>query len=77
MVYATCTISKEENEDNVRDFLNENKDFYLVSELEIPGFAKLISEDGFFRSLPHINSTDGFFSAVMIKRQIGENLIKH
>jgi 16S rRNA (cytosine967-C5)-methyltransferase len=66
LVYATCTISKEENEDNVHGFLNENKDFHLVPEM-----SGLISEDGFFRSLPHINNTDGFFGAVMIKRQIG------
>jgi len=72
LVYATCTISKEENKDNVRDFLNENKDFYLVPVSEIPGFGfnKLISEDGFFRSMPHIHNTDGFFGAVMIRKQI-------
>lgn len=68
LVYATCTISKQENEDNVRDFLNENKDFYLVPVSEMFGFGKLISEDGFFRSMPHIHNTDGFFGAVMKKR---------
>ena len=41
LVYATCTISKEENEDNVRDFLNGNKDFYIVpvSEMQILNLA--------------------------------------
>jgi 16S rRNA (cytosine967-C5)-methyltransferase len=70
LIYATCTISKDENEDNVRGFLNGNKDFYLVPISEMPGFrfGKLISEDGFFRSLPHIYNTDGFFGAVMIKK---------
>ncbi|MCX9082217.1 MAG: 16S rRNA (cytosine(967)-C(5))-methyltransferase RsmB [Candidatus Methanoperedens sp.] len=72
LIYATCTISKEENEDNVCDFLNENKDFYLVPVSELSGFGsgKSPSEDGFFRSLPHIHNTDGFFGAVMM-RQIG------
>jgi 16S rRNA (cytosine967-C5)-methyltransferase len=74
LVYATCTISKEENEDNVHVFLNENKDFYLVPVLEMPvfGFGKLISEDGFFRSLPHLYNTDGFFGAVMKKGKLGK-----
>ncbi|PWB50376.1 MAG: 16S rRNA (cytosine(967)-C(5))-methyltransferase RsmB [Candidatus Methanoperedenaceae archaeon] len=72
LVYATCTISKQENEDNVCGFLKENNAFYSVPVSEMPGFgfSKLISEDGFFRSMPHIHNTDGFFGAVMIKKQI-------
>ncbi|NJD03973.1 MAG: RsmB/NOP family class I SAM-dependent RNA methyltransferase, partial [Ruminiclostridium sp.] len=66
-VYVTCTISREENEDNVRGFLEENRDFHLVPVSEMYDFksGKLIFEDGFFRSLPHLSNTDGFFGAVM------------
>jgi 16S rRNA (cytosine967-C5)-methyltransferase len=69
LVYATCTISKEENEDNVTVFLNENRDFCLVPASQIPdlNFSKLTCEDGFFRSLPHISNTDGFFGSIMLK----------
>jgi 16S rRNA (cytosine967-C5)-methyltransferase len=72
LVYATCTISNEENEDNVTVFLNENKDFCLVPVSEMHDFrsGKLTCEDGFFRSLPHQTNTDGFFGAVMMKNKI-------
>lgn len=70
LVYATCTISREENEDNVRDFLNVKDNFYLVppSEFQPLLSGKLTVEDRFFRSLPHKSSTDGFFAAVMMRR---------
>lgn len=32
MVYSTCSILKEENEENVTDFLNSNPDFEKVYE---------------------------------------------
>ncbi|MBW6518308.1 MAG: 16S rRNA (cytosine(967)-C(5))-methyltransferase RsmB [ANME-2 cluster archaeon] len=71
LVYATCTISLEENENVVRGFLDENKDFYLVSPRETdPGvFAQFVADDGFFRSMPHVHNTDGFFSAVMMRKK--------
>ncbi|NJD52757.1 MAG: 16S rRNA (cytosine(967)-C(5))-methyltransferase RsmB [Candidatus Methanoperedens sp.] len=71
LVYVTCTISREENEDNVRGFLAWNRDFCLVPALEMCDIesGKLIFEDGFFRSLPHLSHTDGFFGAVVMKRE--------
>jgi len=70
LVYATCTISREENEDNVRDFLKGRDDFYLVppSEFQPLLSGKLTVDDGFFRSLPHKSDTDGFFAAIMLKK---------
>ncbi len=71
LVYATCTISREENEEVVRGFLDENMDFYMVpaSEMNPDIFGKFMTEEGFFRSLPHVHGTDGFFGTVM-KRNI-------
>lgn len=67
LVYATCTISREENEDIVREFLIENRGFSQVpvSGINTDLFGKFTIRDGFFRSLPHIHNTDGFFAAVM------------
>ena len=67
LVYATCTISREENEEVVRGFLKERKDFYLIpaAEMNPEIFGKFTTEDGFFRSMPHVHNTDGFFGAVM------------
>lgn len=36
LVYSTCTITQEENTDNIRRFLKENSNF-KVEEIEIPG----------------------------------------
>jgi 16S rRNA (cytosine967-C5)-methyltransferase len=67
LVYATCTISREENEEVVQGFIKENTDFSQVPTLEKNPeiFFKFVGEDGFFRSLPHVHNTDGFFGAVM------------
>jgi 16S rRNA (cytosine967-C5)-methyltransferase len=67
LVYATCTISREENEEVVQGFLEENLEFYIVpaSEMNPEIFGRFTTEEGFFRSLPHVHGTDGFFGAVM------------
>jgi 16S rRNA (cytosine967-C5)-methyltransferase len=67
LVYATCTISRGENEEVVRDFLDERNDFHLIpaSEMNPEIFGKFTTDEGFFRSLPHVHGTDGFFGAVM------------
>lgn len=69
LVYATCTISREENEDVVNAFLKENKDFFLTSPIKIYPelFGKFTEENGFFRSLPQIHNMDGFFGAVIMR----------
>jgi 16S rRNA (cytosine967-C5)-methyltransferase len=67
LVYATCTISREENEEVVQGFLDESTDFCMVpaSEINPEIFGKFTTEKGYFRSLPHVHGTDGFFGAVM------------
>jgi 16S rRNA (cytosine967-C5)-methyltransferase len=67
LVYATCTISREENEDVVCGFLEEMKDFSLVppSVINPELFGRFTTGEGFFRSLPHVHDMDGFFGAVM------------
>ncbi|MFN4150451.1 MAG: 16S rRNA (cytosine(967)-C(5))-methyltransferase, partial [Candidatus Sericytochromatia bacterium] len=53
LIYSTCTLSKYENEDNIKMFLEENKDFELID---------LISMN------PLKNRSDFFFIAEMQKR---------
>ena len=69
LVYATCTISREENEGVVSAFLEENKDFSVISPAKTNPdlFGRFTAEDGFFRSLPHVHDMDGFFGAVMMR----------
>ncbi len=70
LVYATCTISREENEEIVRAFLEERNEFCLIPAAEVNPeiFGKFMVEEGFFRSLPHVHGTDGFFGAVMRRK---------
>ncbi|MEG1523623.1 MAG: 16S rRNA (cytosine(967)-C(5))-methyltransferase RsmB [Clostridia bacterium] len=59
LVYATCTISMRENEENVHMFLSEHSDFTLEK------MPILLKNDGMFQLFPHIHGTDGFFIARM------------
>ncbi len=60
LVYSTCTFTKEENEDNVQKFLEENSDFALM-----PFSALGQAWNGMMRLWPHKNGTDAFFITVM------------
>ena len=53
LVYSTCTFSREENEDNIEKFINENPDFELV----------LIK-----RLMPHKVKGEGHFVAKLKKK---------
>lgn len=66
LVYSTCTLLRQENEDLVADFIRRHKDFQQVrASAEIP--KELVDAQGFFRTLPHRHGTDGFFAAVFRK----------
>ena len=71
LVYVTCTISRDENEEIVYGFLKENDDFQKVPADSVNPdiFGKFMDEDGFFKSMPHLHKTDGFFGAVMEKKK--------
>lgn len=66
-VYSTCTISKEENIDNINWFI-ENFPFELedISHL-LPN--KLESKKGYIQLYPNVHNTDGFFIARMIRKR--------
>mgnify|MGYP000082222329 CR=1 FL=1 len=70
LVYSTCTIEKDENNDIVERFLKNNKDFYLGNIKEdIPSkISDSVEEEGFIQLYPNVHGTDGFFISKMIKR---------
>ena len=59
LVYATCTISRRENEEQLEAFLKTHPAFQLE---QIP---IAVENDGQVQLLPHVHSTDGFYIARM------------
>lgn len=67
MIYSTCTLNKEENEENIEWFLNTHKDCQ-VKKIFVGKQDNLIySREGFLTIMPNENM-DGFFIAKLEKR---------
>lgn len=64
-VYSTCTLSKAENEENIKRFLSEHKDFEAVCPL--PGF-ELTKNMKYVTLMPDMFGSDGFFIAKLIRK---------
>lgn len=66
LLYATCTLLREENEDVISAFLEENKDFSLEA-FSLPEPVGLV-ETGMVTLWPQRLGTDGFFVAKLRRR---------
>lgn len=72
-VYSTCSLEPEENEEVVRAVEAERPDLRRISPVQalVPHLRrsaaaeKLIDPEGFFRTFPPEQETDGFFAAVL------------
>jgi 16S rRNA (cytosine967-C5)-methyltransferase len=73
LVYATCSLEPEENEQVVEQVLATAPGIRLISGREalLPHLREgaeagtLFDAQGYFRTFPHVHGTDGFFAAVM------------
>lgn len=66
LVYSTCTLNPEENQNLVNEFLQENKDFEKV-ELSSK-YLKFADGEGNLQTLPYRDGKNGFFIAKLRKR---------
>ncbi len=67
LVYSTCSLEREENQDVVNDFLRYRSDFELLGTNSLlPG--TWVDSKGFMFSFPTKTNTDGLFAAVLRKK---------
>lgn len=64
LIYSTCTVLPEENEENINAFLSRHPDFILESWR----VGNIFAESGMITLLPHIHNTDGFFIAKLKRK---------
>ncbi len=68
LVYSTCTVFREENEDVIKRFLHENPQFQIdsIDETLSVQFRPFI-RNRYFKTFPPVDKMDGFFVARLIK----------
>jgi 16S rRNA (cytosine967-C5)-methyltransferase len=68
LVYATCSLLTEENQDIVAEFLAAHPEFSILDCSEILRQQRIDLDTGPYLQLwPHVHSTDGFFAAAMVR----------
>jgi 16S rRNA (cytosine967-C5)-methyltransferase len=68
LVYSTCTLTRDENENVVESFLADHQDFVLDRAADyVPETGKDMVRGPYFLALPHSHNTDGFFAARMTR----------
>ncbi len=68
LIYATCSLLRDENEQIAEAFLQSNPEFFLVPANTILAQQEIDLDTGeYLKLLPHLHQTDGFFAAVFEK----------
>lgn len=76
LIYGTCSVLRQENEEVVEDFLARHPDFRLLPAEQVlpapagpalagPAPGAPLTRGGYLRLAPHLHGTDGFFGAIL------------
>jgi 16S rRNA (cytosine967-C5)-methyltransferase len=69
LIYATCSLLRDENENIAEAFLSVHPEFALVPASEILSQQQIKLDTGkYLKLLPHLHGTDGFFAAVFERK---------
>ena len=66
LVYSTCSVEPEENEAAISAFLSNEDSF---APIELSGNPDLVTPEGYIRTWPHRDDTDGFFIAAFERKR--------
>ena len=74
LCYTTCTVTHEENEDNIRRFLAAHPEFSLQPMSELAAMMSrpedaAAANAGQLQLLPHVHGCEGFFLALLRKER--------
>lgn len=71
LIYSTCSLEYEENEAVIEKFLTKHQDFQVIKP-NLPDHLitsqGLITSEGFIRTWPYRDNTDGFFAAILARK---------
>jgi len=65
IVYVTCSVLPQEDEDRVSAFLGRHPEFAVRPATDDPNLTRYLTPDHFLRLSPRSAGTDGFFVAVL------------
>lgn len=66
IIYSTCSLNAEENENIIKKFLSKNPDFESVKVL--PELSRYGDDTDYLTLMPHIHGSDGFFISAVRRR---------
>lgn len=71
LIYATCSLFQEENEQQIENFLKKHPEYAVLPLKDaLPEGVALPCESPYLRLFPHDHNTDGFFTAILVRKNI-------